>query len=174
MLGSAVVHHPQFPAIHAAARALAEATGAKLGFLTEAANSVGAHIVKAYPVEGGLNASAMLADARRAYLLLNVEPDLDLAHPVAAAQAFRDAELVVSMSAFRSAADRHANVLLPIAPFTETSGTFVNTEGRAQSFNGASSRWARRVPAGRSCACSATCSASPDSTTSRRKPCAAK
>jgi len=136
MLGSAVVQHPQFSAIYAAAQALATATGAKLGFLTDAANSVGAHIVKAFPTEGGLNASAMLNDTRRAYVLLNVEPDLDLANPVVAAQAFRSAELVVSLSAFRSAADRHANVLLPISPFTETSGTFVNAEGRAQSFNG--------------------------------------
>ena len=136
MLGAAVVQHPQFSKIYAAAQALATATGAKLGFLTEAANSVGAHIVKAFPTEGGLNASAMLSDARRAYLLLNVEPDLDVANPVAAAKAFAAAELVVSLSAFRSAADRHANVLLPIAPFTETSGTFVNAEGRAQSFNG--------------------------------------
>jgi NADH-quinone oxidoreductase subunit G len=136
MLGAAVVQHPQFSKIHAAAQALAAATGAKLGFLTEAANSVGAHIVKAFPTEGGLNASAMLSDPRRAYLLLNVEPDLDVADPVAAAKAFAAAELVVSLSAFRSAADRHANVLLPIAPFTETSGTFVNAEGRAQSFNG--------------------------------------
>ncbi len=136
LLGSAVVQHPHFSKIHAAAQALATATGAKLGFLTDAANSVGAHIVKAFPIEGGLNASAMLSNTRRAYLLLNVEPDLDLANPVVAAKAFKEAELVVSLSAFRSAADRHANVLLPIAPFTETSGTFVNTEGRAQSFNG--------------------------------------
>ena len=136
LLGSAVVRHPQFSKIHAAAEALAKATGAKLGFLTEAANSVGAHIVQAMPVGGGLDAAAMLADPRRAYLLLNVEPDLDLADPVTARRAFAGAELVVAMTAFRSAADRHANVLLPIAPFTETSGTFVNTEGRAQSFNG--------------------------------------
>ena len=137
LLGSAVVQHPQFSRIHAAAQSLATTTGATLGFLTEAANSVGAHIVRAFPTEGGLNTSAMLSDPRRAYLLLNVEPDLDLADPVAAGHAFAQADLVVSMSAFRSAADRHANVLLPISPFTETSGTFVNGEGRAQSFNGA-------------------------------------
>ncbi|MEO8935702.1 MAG: NADH-quinone oxidoreductase subunit NuoG [Burkholderiaceae bacterium] len=136
LLGSAVVQHPHFSKIYAAARTLATATGATLGFLTDAANSVGAHIVKALPVASGLDAAAMLTDARRAYLLLNVEPDLDFANPVAAAKAFRDAELVVSMTAFRSAADRHADVLLPISPFSETSGTFVNTEGRAQSFNG--------------------------------------
>ena len=136
LLGAAVTQHPQFSKIHAAAEALATALGATLGFLTEAANSVGAHVVKAFPTEGGLDAASMLAMPRRAYVLLNVEPDLDFADPVAAATALKAAELVVSLSAFRSAADRHANVLLPIAPFTETAGTFVNTEGRAQSFNG--------------------------------------
>ncbi len=137
LLGSAVVGHPEFARIHAAAQALATATGATLGFLTEAANSVGAHVVEAYPTAAGLNAAAMLADARKAYLLLHVEPDLDIADPVAATKALDGAELVVALTAFRSAADRHANVLLPISPFAETSGTFVNTEGRAQSFNGA-------------------------------------
>ena len=137
LLGGAVVRHPQFAKIHAAATALAAATGATLGFLTDAANSVGAHVVEAFPVAGGLDAAAMMTDPRRAYLLLNVEPDLDLADPVAAAKALKGAELVVALTAFRSAADRHANVLLPIAPFTETSGTFVNAEARAQSFNGA-------------------------------------
>ena len=137
LLGSAVVRHPQFAALYAAAQALAAATGATLGFLTDAANSVGAHVVNALPGEGGLDAAAMLAQPRRAYVLLNVEPDLDLADPVRGAAALKQAELVVALTAFRSAAESHAHVMLPIAPFTETSGTFVNTEGRAQSFNGA-------------------------------------
>ncbi len=136
LLGSAAVQHPQFAQIVAAAQALAAVTGAKLGFLTEAANSVGAHIAQAYPIQGGMNAAAMLEQPRRAYVLLNVEPELDIANPVAARAALGNAELVVAMTTFKSAVDSHANVMLPIAPFTETSGTFVNTEGRAQSFNG--------------------------------------
>ncbi len=136
LLGNAVVQHPQFAQILVAAQALAAGTGSKLGFLTEAANSVGAHIVRAYPIQGGMNAAAMLEEPRRAYVLLNVEPVLDVANPVAARAALKSAELVVAMTAFKSAVDSHATVMLPIAPFTETSGTFVNTEGRAQSFNG--------------------------------------
>ena len=46
------------------------------------------------------------------------------------------AEFVVALSAYKHGAQGYADVLLPIAPFTETSGTFVNTEGRAQSFSG--------------------------------------
>ena len=44
---------------------------------------------------------------------------------------------MVSMSPFKNqAAFEYADVLLPISPFTETSGTFVNAEGRVQSFSG--------------------------------------
>jgi NADH-quinone oxidoreductase subunit G len=136
LLGAAVVRHPEFAKIFAVAESLAAATGATLGFLTEAANSVGAHIVGAFPTANGINARAMLNEPLRAYLLLGVEPRLDVLDPVGAARALDGAELVVALTAFRSAVDSHATVMLPIAPFTETSGTFVNTEGRAQSFNG--------------------------------------
>ena len=78
----------------------------------------------------------MLAQPRRAYLLLNVEPELDCGNPRQALAAMRGAELVVAMSAFRHRALDYAHVLLPIAPFTETAGSFVSTEGRLQSFVG--------------------------------------
>jgi NADH-quinone oxidoreductase subunit G len=136
LLGGGVVHHPQFGALYAAAKALAAATGARLGFLTEAANSVGAHVATIYPTANGLNAAAMLAEPRRAYVLLGIEPTLDVANPVAASKALKAASLVVALTAFKSAVADHATVMLPISPFTETSGTFVNCEGRAQSFNG--------------------------------------
>jgi NADH-quinone oxidoreductase subunit G len=79
------------------------------------------------------------AEACRAYLLMNLEPELDSYNPQGARKALDEADLVVMMTAFASQAiidDGYADVLLPIAPFTETSGTFINTEGRVQSFNG--------------------------------------
>ena len=60
-LGSVAQNHPQAAALHALAQQLAEATGATLGFLTEGANTVGAHLVGALPADGGLDAGAMLA-----------------------------------------------------------------------------------------------------------------
>jgi len=73
----------------------------------------------------------------KACLLLNVEPEFDAADGAAAIAALAKAEMVVSLSAFAPApGDDLADVLLPIAPFTETSGTFVNAEGRVQSFHG--------------------------------------
>jgi NADH-quinone oxidoreductase subunit G len=129
-LGNAAVQHPQAAALHAAAQWIAEQTGAKLGYLTEAANTVGAYIVNANG-----NKAPAFSEAKQAYVLLNVEPELDAHNPQAAVAALKKAEMVVVMSAYKHGLD-YADVLLPVSPFSETSGTFVNCEGRAQSFNG--------------------------------------
>jgi NADH-quinone oxidoreductase subunit G len=135
-LGNYATHHPEAAQIEALAGALASITGATLGVLTEAANSVGAHLAGAAPRAGGRTAQAMLgSEPCRAYLVLHAEPELDCAYPVAARQALEKADLVVVMSPFRHGM-RYADVLLPIGPFSETAGTFVNCEGRAQGFNG--------------------------------------
>ncbi|SAK39021.1 NADH-quinone oxidoreductase subunit NuoG [Caballeronia ptereochthonis] len=135
LLGNVAVQHPDFAQIQAAAQWIADTTGATLGFLTEGANSVGAYLVGALPGEGGLNAREVFEQPRKGYLLLNVEPEFDTANPTQAIAALKAAEMVVVMSPFRHGMD-YADVLLPIAPFTETSGTFVNAEGTAQAFNG--------------------------------------
>jgi NADH-quinone oxidoreductase subunit G len=79
----------------------------------------------------------MFAHPRKAYILLGVEPELDCHHPQQAVAALKGAALVVMLTPFADGAARdYADVLLPIAPFTETSGSFVNAEGRMQSFGG--------------------------------------
>ncbi|MFD2368224.1 NADH-quinone oxidoreductase subunit NuoG [Pseudoduganella sp. GCM10020061] len=129
LLGNAVTHHPDFSAIAAAAQWIAQQTGAKFGYLTEAANTVGGYLA------GATSNEAAFAAPKKAYVLLNAEPLLDAANPQQAAQALAGADMVVAMSAFKHGFD-YADVLLPVSPFSETSGTFVNCEGRAQSFNG--------------------------------------
>ncbi len=136
LLGNAAVQHPQASALRALAAWIAEQTGATTGEFGEAANTVGAQLVGALPGRGGLNAGQMLTQPMKALLLLGVEPVLDAADAVAAAKALGGAGLVVSLSPFKDAAADVADVLLPIAPFTETAGCFVNAEGRAQSFHG--------------------------------------
>jgi len=139
LLGNLAQHHPQACELHRLAQALANITGANFGFLGEAANSVGGYLAGALPYghePAGLGAAPMLRQPRRAYLLLNVEVDLDTFDPRTARAAMQAAELVVVMSPFRPFAAEFAQVLLPVSPFTETAGTFVNTEGTAQSFQG--------------------------------------
>ncbi|RDK09554.1 NADH-quinone oxidoreductase subunit NuoG [Cupriavidus lacunae] len=136
-LGNEAVRHPQFSALHALAQWIATETGATLGFLTEAANTVGGYVAGALPRQGGANAQAMLDTPRKAYILLNTEPEFDAADPRKALAALAQAGTVVVLSPFRSeAAMQYADVILPVTPFTETAGTFVNCEGKPQSFNG--------------------------------------
>jgi NADH-quinone oxidoreductase subunit G len=137
LLGNAAVQSPQAAQVEAWARWIAQATGARFGVLGEAANSVGGHLIGALPLAGGLNAAQMVEQPRRAYLLWNLEPEYDCANPAATMQALAGADTVIAFSAFRNGALEYADALLPIAPFFETSGTFVNCEGRVQSFNGA-------------------------------------
>ena len=135
LLGNYALQHAAASQLHALAQLLAQLTGAPLGFLTDAANTVGAHLARARPQAGGMNARAMLEDPRHGYLVLHAEPEFDFANAVVARSALEKADLVVVMSPFRHGT-AYADVLLPIAPFTETAGTFVSGEGRVQSFHG--------------------------------------
>jgi NADH-quinone oxidoreductase subunit G len=156
-LGNLAQHHPQYADICKLAQHIAQISDARFGVLGEAANSVGAYIAGAVPYGSagaaggqpagqGANASQMLGMENpasgtgcKAYVLLNLEPELDSYNPQRAVKTLAAADLVVMMSAYKSHAaiqSGHADVLLPVAPFTETSGTFISTEGRVQSFNG--------------------------------------
>ena len=136
LLGNFAQQHPQAAQLQLLAQKIAAVAGGKFGFLGEAANSVGGYLAHAVPGAKGLNAAAMLAAPRKAYVLLNTEPELDCANPQQAMAAMAAADLVVALSAYKHHAMEYADVLLPVAPFSETSGTFINTEGRVQSFKG--------------------------------------
>jgi NADH-quinone oxidoreductase subunit G len=136
LLGNAAMQHPQASQLLALAQWIGTQSGARVGVFGEAANTVGAQVVGVLPGAGGLNARQMLTQPMKALLLLNVEPTFDAADPAAASAALAGSGLVVALTPFKDAAVENADVLLPIAPFTETSGTFVNAEGWAQSFAG--------------------------------------
>ena len=139
LLGNAAAQHPDSATIEQLSRWIANQTGATFGWLVEGGNAVGAQLVGASPGEGGASAATMLGceSPLRACLLMNVEPGLDAADGAAAIAALSGAKMVVSLTSFKPASgDDLADVLLPVVPFTETSGTFVNAEGRVQSFHG--------------------------------------
>ncbi|GAB4397205.1 MAG: NADH-quinone oxidoreductase subunit NuoG [Rhodoferax sp.] len=133
LLGNAAAHHANASSLLALAQWLARALDGKFGYLTEAANTVGAQVVRAFPGEGGMSALDMLSGRCRALILLNVELDSDT---VATARGLNlpGTEFVVSLTPFKTNLEV-ANVLLPISTFAETAGTFVNAEGRVQSFH---------------------------------------
>jgi NADH-quinone oxidoreductase subunit G len=134
LLGNAAAHHANASTLLALAHWIGEQTGATVGYLTEAANTVGAQLVGAVPGPGGLDAGQMLAGALKGVILLNNEPEFDSAAGAKAAAALARSEMVVTLSPFKANL-AFSDVLLPIAPFTETPGTFVNAEGRVQSFH---------------------------------------
>ena len=134
LLGNAAAHHANASSLLSLAKWIADQTGATYGYLTEAANTVGAQWAKAEPQTGGLNAAQMLAGGLKAVLLLNTEPVEDSAAGAKAAAALAAMQMVVTLSPFKTNMS-FSDVLLPIAPFTETSGSFVNAEGRLQSFH---------------------------------------
>jgi len=136
LLGNLAAAHPDYSLLRGLAARVAEASGAILGFLPEAANSVGAGLVGA--AGRGENAISLLQNPRKGYLLLGVEPGHDFWNPALAGEALQSADYVVALTAWRSdSLEQAADVMLPIAAFAETSGTFVNAEGCWQSFRAA-------------------------------------
>jgi len=98
------------------------------------ANSVGLHAVNVLPEKGGLNAYEMLEKKLKAYVLLNIEPQLDASNAQLMQDAIVSSDFTVALSTYNSKYLKNANVILPVSPFTESSGTIVNMEGRVQSY----------------------------------------
>ncbi|HQR99080.1 MULTISPECIES: NADH-quinone oxidoreductase subunit NuoG [unclassified Polaromonas] len=134
LLGNAAAHHAHAESLLALANWIGTQTGASVGYLTEAANTVGAQLAGVMPSARGLNAGQMLTGGLKAVLLLNNEPEFDSAAGASAGTSLIAAQMVVTLSPFK-ANMAFSDVLLPIAPFSETPGTFVNAEGRVQGFH---------------------------------------
>ncbi|MDA7970902.1 MAG: NADH-quinone oxidoreductase subunit NuoG [Gammaproteobacteria bacterium] len=158
VLGALVHQHPEAAVLRAMAGWICHVSGARLAELAPG-NSAAAWQAGCLPHRGpggaalengsapGDNARAMLETPRRAYLLLATEPELDAMNGRAAADALRRADFVARISAFHSDAAVGANVLLPMAAFAESAGTFVNCEGRAQSADAAAAPLGQSRPA---------------------------
>ena len=147
LLGALAQRHPAYADLRAVAAGIAELAGATLGYLPEGGNAAGAALVGLLPHRGaggrpaavaGLDASAMLAAGLKGYLLHGgIEPRADIAFSGAEA-ALERAGFVLALTPYApEGLERWAHVVLPIGTFAETSGTFVNLEGRWQSFNAA-------------------------------------
>lgn len=147
LLGNLATAHPQWAIIRALAATIAKLSQATLGYLGGASNAAGAWLAGVVPHRGpaggaiaplGWTAQAMLTTGLKGYLLLGLEPELDSCYGTTALATLKQANFVVSLTAYRTPAiESYANVMLPLALFAETSGTYVNVEGKWQSFTGA-------------------------------------
>lgn len=139
IVGALGMQHQAAAELRYLASQLAASLNGSLSLMTDGANSAGAWLAGAVTnhQHGGLNAAAMLEAKLNGYILLNIDPNLDCANPQLAVEAIKQAKFVVALSAFRNAElEEHANVILPVAAFTETAGTYVNANGLWQSFTG--------------------------------------
>jgi len=144
LLGNLAATHPCASSLRALAATVSDLCGATLGYLAEHANTCGAWIAGAMPHRGpsgqpiahaGLDAQAMLDPGLRAYVLLGIEPELDCCRPAQAMRALRDAEFVVSLSAYRTPRiEAYAHAMLPVAIYAENTGILVNASGDWQAF----------------------------------------
>ncbi|MFT7116932.1 MAG: NADH-quinone oxidoreductase subunit G, partial [Rhodoferax sp.] len=112
LLGNAAAHHAKASSLLALANWIGAETGASVGYLTEAANTVGAQIAGALPGASGLHAGQMLAGGLKAVLLLNNEPEFDSALGERAPQSLTQAQMVVTLSPYKSNM-AFSDVLLP-------------------------------------------------------------
>ncbi len=144
MLGETALLHPQAALLRALANIIKMYANVGILYLTQGGNSAGAWLAGLIPhrqpagVDSqtvGLSAAQLFSEPRKAYCFFQLDPELDCANPQQVQQAVAQAEFVISMAPYRSELlTQHANVFLPITPFTETSGTFVNLEGHWQQF----------------------------------------
>ena len=149
LVGPSVAGHPEAAVMRGDAVRLANATGASLGHLALGGNAAGAWLAGCVPhrkpgksgpagAANGRNALEMLQQPRDAYVVMGLEPEIDSIDGAAAQAAMDQAKLVVCLSAYRTESmERYADVLLPIAQFAESSGTYVNMEGEWQTVAGA-------------------------------------
>jgi NADH-quinone oxidoreductase subunit G len=146
LLGNVAVQHPAFSTLRALANQIAQQTGATFGYLAESANTVGAWVAGVVPhrlsagrelKQPGVPVSEFLNESTRTFVLLNAEL-ADFANPQQAMQVLSAADNVIAITPFADETVRkYATVLLPGSTFAESAGTLCNTEGRWQSFKGA-------------------------------------
>jgi NADH-quinone oxidoreductase subunit G len=146
LLGQIAGRHPRFADLRQLAGELAHATGADLGYISEGANSAGLALAGVLPhraaggaavAGGGRNIAQMIQQPPKALVLLGCEPDRDCGDGEGAVRAMQAAGFVVALTPYLGdALEAHADVVLPVGTFAETAGTFVNAEGRWQSFGG--------------------------------------
>jgi NADH-quinone oxidoreductase subunit G len=134
LMGNAAVHAPDASQLAATAQWIAQQAGGKLGFLTPGANTVGAYLAGATPASGGKSVTQMLGEPLSAYVVVNLEPQFDTSLGQRAVDTLKAARFSVALTPYQSAASEWADVMLPIGPYTETSGTYVNAQGTPQSF----------------------------------------
>ena len=148
MMGDLAKNHPEASKIKALLALIARLSGSDL-LILPTANSKAANLVGLLPkAEGSLNGQQSWQAKLKSYVLLGLEPELDCANTAEAMSALRSAECVVALNSYVTEAMlSYADVILPVSPFAESSGTFVGVDGQWQAYTGAVSPKGESRPA---------------------------
>jgi NADH-quinone oxidoreductase subunit G len=146
LLGNIAGRHRALSAVRALAAAIAAATGATFGALSEGPNSAGAALAGVLPHRGlggvrraepGLHAGQMPGADLDVLVLVNIEPGADILAAEDAVAKIRAQNFTVALAPYASESLLDAaDLLLPAGSFAESSGTYVNVAGTWQSFPG--------------------------------------
>ena len=140
LLGQIAMNHPDASMLRQIASWMGENCGIRIALLPDA-NGVAGWVAGCVPhrlpggrsnASPGLNSKKMIDERLKAYVLYGVEVSNDYADPVALDAALNEAEFVVSFSTFRSAVPMQADVVFPLAAFTEIDAGYINCEGVTQ------------------------------------------
>jgi len=143
LIGNGALQHPRAAELLQAIGAVAEAAGARVAWLAGATNAAGAWLLGCVPHRrpGGETVSAGRAPTwsgtYKGYVLYGIEPEWDGLAAEAAEGALEQSEFVLALGHFSGKLPEQVQVFLPLASWAESAGSFINNEGRLQSFRAA-------------------------------------
>ena len=146
IVGIQALASPYLSLIQELCEAISVHSNSSLGNLSPSANTAGACLAGSLPhrlpggvtVNGTWQHTRQIIDSKHQVLLsIGINPVLDINHGAIAPQLAENNDFVIAINSFNNQfIDNHADLVLPLAVFAETSGTFVNIEGLWQSFKG--------------------------------------
>ena len=132
-LGHQILHLDDGDNIKLVAMHIAQAVGATFGLIPGYANSVGLNELNLNT--DNISADKILSQSKEAYIIMNFDPLYDYHSPKKINSALKKAKFNLAISPYISDSFKEFDVVLPMTPFTETSGTFINMEKTIQSFS---------------------------------------
>ena len=132
-LGHQILHLDDGDNIKLVAMHIAQAVGATFGLIPGYANSVGLNELNLNT--DNISADKILSQSKEAYIMMNFDPLYDYHSPKKINSALKKAKFNLAISPYISDSFKEFDVVLPMTPFTETSGTFINMEKTIQSFS---------------------------------------
>lgn len=146
LIGELAKMQPDYADLISLVQQISSKLGISYGFLLGKSNEIGANLVGFVPHKGpfnteinnqGQNVNQMLTNQKQCYVLFNTELECDVIDSHLALNVLANASTNLVFTSFvNEHMLSYADVILPITPFTETAGSYINLEGVWQKFNG--------------------------------------